>query len=123
MDGKNAGNRLRISKIVDHERRTTRQRDVWRRIYGHTRNGKINRNMERHRDQTCDKSETGEGLGVPNRNVWSGELVNEKSREDKKLIVEMSDGCHGQREKLTCSKAGESHVERDVKTSASCHVY
>ena len=40
-------------------------------------------NMEREWNQACHKSESGEGLGVPNSTVRGGDLDDEKSREEE----------------------------------------
>ena len=39
--------------------------------------------MERQENQACHKSDTDEGLGVPNSTVRSGDLDAEKSREEE----------------------------------------
>ena len=38
--------------------------------------------MERQGNQACHKTETGEGLGVPNSTVRSEDVNDEKSREE-----------------------------------------
>ena len=43
--------------------------------------------MERQGNQACHKSETDEGLGVPNSTVRSGDLNDEKGREEDKNVI------------------------------------
>ena len=39
------------------------------------------------KDDACDKNETGEGFGIPNGIVWSGNLDDEKGwREESRCI-------------------------------------